>query len=179
MEWPLWALTLLRIIHIGSAALLIGGLFFNYVLLRPTLTLIPPPQHVVVNTRIGTLFVYLAWITLGLLVASGLLRLEAMGLLDNLASADFWLGRYGRWLGVMLAGWLIATIDAAILTFVTKPILRRRLPLNPRPTATTMHRRRDTQILVSEWVERLLLVNLIALLMALIAGASLMFGGLI
>jgi len=179
MVWPREAIMALRMVHIASAALLIGAVFFNHFLLRPTLERIPPPQQAVVASRIGHLFVYLAWGTLALLLASGLLRLLSMWLLDNLFTLDFWTQRYGRWLAVMMGGWTVAVIDATILTFLTRPILLRRLSLNPRPSPVAMQERRDTQVRVAKWVERMVLVNLIATLVALVAGASLLYGGII
>lgn len=179
MNWPIEALLTLRLVHIASAALLVGGVFFNHLLLRPTLERIPPPQQAVVATRIGHLFVYLAWGTLALLVTTGLLRLWQMRLLERLFEPTFWMDyRYARWLAVMMGGWTIAVIDAAVLTFIARPMLLRRLPLNPRPDPAAMQRRRDVQMRVSKWVDRIILVNLVATSAALIAGASLAYGGI-
>jgi hypothetical protein len=169
----------LRLVHIISAAVLVGSVFFNYFILRPALARIPPPQQGIVSAAIGNFFVYLAWITLALLIASGLLRLQAMGILSLLGNASFWSSGYGRWLAVMIGGWFVATLDAALLTFIARPLLLRRFPLMPHPVATAVQGRRETQVWVGRWVERLVLLNLIATVVAMIAGASLQFGGLI
>jgi len=169
----------LRIIHIGSAVVLVGGVFFNHFVLRPALTRIPPPQQGIVSAAIGNFFVYLAWTTLALLIASGLLRLHAMGTLSLLGKASFWDSSYGRWFAIMIGGWLVATLDATFLTFIARPTIMRRLPLLPHPPATAAQDQRETQMRMGKWVERLVLLNLIATVVALIAGASLVYGGLI
>lgn len=180
MDWSSReVLVTLRIVHIVSATLLVGGVFFNHFLLRPALSRIPPPQQGIISAAIGNFFVYLAWITLALLIASGLLRLHAIGLLSQLGEGSFWSSRYGRWLAIMIGGWFIATIDATFLTFIARPLLLSRLPLIPRPPADAMQEKRNTQVRVGKWVERLILLNLVATGVALIAGASLSFGGLI
>ncbi len=179
MVWPNEALLTLRMVHIASAVLLVGGVFFNHFILRPTLERIPPPQQAVVATRIGHLFVYLAWGTLALLITSGLLRLLSLWYLDDLFRPGFWTEKYGRWLAVMMAGWTVLAVDAAILTFIFRPILLRRLSLNPRPNPAAMQDRRDTQVRVAKWVDRLILINLLAGTVGIVAGASLLYGGII
>jgi len=186
--WPPEAQMALKMTHDISAALLVGGVFFNYFLLRPTLKRIPPPQQAIVATRIGHLFVYLAYGTLALLFISGFLRLYQLGILDlesgfggffhsNFFKAHFWETKYARWLLVMIGGWAVAIIDATILTFVTRPILLKRLTLTPRPTPAGMQERRENQVRVAEWLERVVLINVIVTTAALIAGASLVYGG--
>ena len=78
----------LRLIHIFSAAFLVGAGIFNYFLLRPTLRLIPPAHAVVVAQRVGTLFTYLGWTALVLLFLSGLSRLYMLGALNILTDPE-------------------------------------------------------------------------------------------
>ncbi len=180
MDWSSKEVLLtLRLVHITSAAVLVGGVFFNHFLLRPALARISPAQQGVVSAAIGKSFVYLAWGTLILLIASGFLRLHAMGTLSLLWEASFWSTSYGRWLAIMIGGWVVATLDATLLTFIARPLLMRRLPLIPRPTVDDMTGRREGQIQVGLWVDRLILLNLIATVVSMIAGGSLLFGGLI
>ncbi len=71
----------------------------------------------------------------------------------------------------------MATMDATFLTFFTRPILLKRLTLVPRPTPSGMQERRENQVRVAEWVERTVLLNLVSTTIALVAGASLLYGG--
>ncbi len=186
--WPNEALAAIKMAHDLAAAALVGGVFFNYYLLRPTLKRIPPPQQAIVATRIGHLFVYLAYGSLAVLFISGFLRLYQLGTLDLengvggffdsvFFTSHFWTTKYARWLLVMIAGWTVAIIDATILTFITRPVLLKRLTLIPRPTPSGMQDRRENQVKVAEWLERVVLINVIVTTTAAIAGASLVYGG--
>ncbi len=168
----------LRIVHILAAMVFLGGVFFSYFLLRPTLNLIPPAHAAVVSQRVGKLFSIIALTTLGLLVASGVLRLYFSGMLDNALTAQFYASAYGRWLAVMVLGWLIATSDALFLTLVLRPRVLRKYPPDANPTKDEVMARRLSQYNLSIWMDRMSLLGFVSGTVAILAGASLMFGGL-
>jgi len=167
----------LRVIHILSAAALLGAILFNYFLLRPSLRLIPPAHAVVIAQRVGTSFTILGLTALSLLFASGVLRLYFAGLLDQTLTWEFYLSPFGRWLAVMVFGWLVTTVSASIMTIALRPTLVRKLDPTANPTLSDVEARRTAQLLASGWLDRLQLVNLAGSTLALLAGASTMFGG--
>ncbi|MFQ5874304.1 MAG: hypothetical protein ACE5JL_10950, partial [Dehalococcoidia bacterium] len=159
----------LRIVHILAAVVFLGGVFFYYFLLRPTLNRIPPAHAVVVNQRVGKLYAITAFTTLGLLVASGVLRLYFVGILDNALTGQFYASAYGRWFAVMIFGWLIATADTLIMTLVLRPRLLRKYPPDANPTRDEVTQRRMAQFRTSIWMDRLSLVGFASGAVAIIA----------
>lgn len=172
------ALMTLRLIHILAAAALVGSVVFNYVILRPALLLIPPPQAVVIAQRTGTAFAILGWVTLGLLVLSGALRLHLQGMLAALFTPDFYTTAYGRALGLMVFFWLVTLVNSSIMVFILRPTLLRKLPVEPNPGLSDVVKRQAAQAVASKWLGRLQLATVIAAMLALVAGGSVMFGGL-
>lgn len=165
----------LRTIHILAAAFLVGAVIFNYFLLRPSLRLIPPAHAVVIAQRVGNLFTYLGWIALGLLVLSGFFRLgDPMALL----TLELYKTSYGRALGLMIFFWFLTVVSSTIMTFVLRPKLVRKLPVDSNPTLADVEKRRADQMAASAWLDRLQLLNVITSTLALIAGASVSLGGL-
>lgn len=171
-------LTILIIVHALSAAGLVGAIIFNYFLLRPSLQRIPPPHAVVISQRVGNLFNILGLTALSLLVLTGVLMVYLMGMLGNVASWQFYANPYCRWLAVMVFGWLVTTVSSLIMTLVLRPTLMFRLNPTSNPTLSDVERRRNAQMAASGWLDKLQLVNMAASLLALVAGASLRFGGL-
>lgn len=172
-------LLIIRIVHVLSAIVLVGAIIFNYFFLRPTLTKIPPAYAVIVSQRVGTLFTIIGLTSLGILFASGLTRLALMGAVDDLFSLSFYFARYGRWVGVMLLSWLVVLADSLIMTFLLRPTLMRKLTVNSNPTLADAEKRRSTQLASSNLLDRLQLVNVVFGILAALAGASLMLGGII
>ena len=168
----------LIIIHVLAAAALVGSVIFNYFILRPALLLIPPAHAVVVAQRVGTIFTYLGWIALGLLVFSGLLRLNHFMPLSQIFTFKLYTTSYGRALGMMILFWFLTVVSSTIMTFMLRPKLMKKLPLKPNPTLADVEKRRTTQIAASNWLEWLQLMNVITSILALIAGASAGHGGL-
>jgi len=168
----------LRIIHIFAAAFWVGSVFFNYFLLRPALLLIPAAHAVVVAQRVGTILLYTGWSALGLLFLSGALRLHYSGQLSLLFTLDLYTSGLGRSLALMILSWLVNVINVAIITFVLRPKLIKKLPVSSNPRYADVEKRRGDQIAASEQLERLNLINVIASAVALIAGGSVIYGGL-
>ena len=168
----------LRIIHIFAAATLVGSVIFNYFFLRPALTLIPVPHAVVIAQRVGTLFTYLGWTALSLLVLSGALRLHYNEDLAQIFTLELYTTSYGRALGMMIFFWFLTVVSSAIMTFVLRPRLIQKLSVAANPTLADVEKRRAAQVAASLWVDRLQIFIVFTSSMALIAGASAVHGGL-
>lgn len=176
----MWAILLsLRIVHILSAAILVGSVIFNYFLLRPALRLVPPAHAVVIAQRTGNVFTVLGWVVLGLLGLSGFLRLYLQGLLPGLWTFEFYASGYGRWVVIMALFWLVTVATSGIMTFVLRPVFMRKLTVQANPQLSDVARRQATQMAASRWLERLQLATVIAAALALIAGASVLLGGIV
>lgn len=171
-------LQLLRIIHIFAAAVLVGSVIFNYFLLRPALSLIPPAHAVVVAQRVGTIFTYLGWTALGLLFLSGVSRLYYTGDLGVIFTLELYAHGHGRSLAIMILSWFVTVVSSSIMTFVLRPRLMRKLPVSSNPSLADVEKRRAMQISASNWLDRLQLLNVITSTLGLLAGASIVDGGL-
>jgi uncharacterized membrane protein len=62
-----WVLAL----HIVCAVLWVGGMFFAYVVLRPSLTVLDPPQRLLLHTQVFRRFFLVVWHAMPLLLLSG------------------------------------------------------------------------------------------------------------
>lgn len=168
----------LRVVHIFSAAIFVGFSIFNYFLLRPSLEQIPPAHAVVVAQRTGSIFTIIGWGALSLLLLSGGLRLYYQQRLGAVFTLEFYFSGYGSSLGIMIFGWFVASVMAGIMTIVIRPRLIGKLAVSSKPTLSDVEKRRAAQIAGSALLEKLQLVNIAASSLALIAGASLAYGGL-
>jgi uncharacterized membrane protein len=168
----------LRLIHDIAAAFWIGSVLFNYFLLRPALLLIPAPHAVVVSQRVGTIFLYSGWTALSLLLLSGLGRLYLMGDLGVLVSFEILVYGHGRSLGLMVIAWLVTVANVAIISFILRPRLIQKLAVSANPSFADVERRRAAQVTAYRWLERINLINVAVATVALLAGASIVEGGL-
>ncbi len=171
-------LLILRIIHVLSAVILVGFTLFNYFILRPALSLIPPAHAVVIAQRVGTLFTYTGWTALGLLFLSGVLRLYYAGNLGVVFTLDLYAHGHGRSLAIMILLWFVTVVSSSIMTFVLRPMLIKKLSVTANPSLADVEKRRAAQIAASLWVDRLQLIIVFTSTLALIAGVSIMYGGL-
>lgn len=170
---------LLRILHIFAAATLIGSVIYNYVILRPSLRLIPTAHAVVIGQRTGTWFMWLGWITLITLGLTGGLRLLVQDRFLDLFSLAYYESGAGRAVGFMVLAWLVAVGSSAAMTFLLRPVLMHKLGINSNPDLAAVEKRRAAQMSANTWLERLQLINLVFTLLAALNGASAMYGGLI
>jgi len=168
----------LRLIHDIAAAFWIGSVLFNYFLLRPALLLIPAAHAVVVSQRVGTIFLYTGWTALTLLLLSGLGRLYLMGDLGVLFSPELLVYGHSRSLGVMVLAWLITVVNVAVISFVLRPRLIQKLAVGSNPSFADVEKRRAAQVSAYQWLERINMINTVVATVALLAGASIVEGGL-
>lgn len=63
---------LVKIIHLLSAVLWVGGMFFAYVVLRPSMSVLDPPQRLLLHTQVFRRFFLIVWHAMPLLILTGL-----------------------------------------------------------------------------------------------------------
>ena len=168
----------LRLIHIFSAAFLVGAAISSYFPLRPALRLIPQAHAVVVAQSVGTIFTCLGWTALVLLFLSGLSRLYMLGALNILTDLELYTTSYGRSLGFMILFWFLTVASSVYMTFVLRPRLMNKLSVSANPTLADVERRRAAQMSSSTLLDRFQLANIITAILALISGTSLLHNGL-
>ena len=66
-----WLLAL----HILCAVMWVGGMFFAYVVLRPSLSVLEPPQRLLLHTQVFRRFFLVVWHVMPLLLLSGFILL--------------------------------------------------------------------------------------------------------
>jgi len=67
-----WILPVLRGLHILSAVFWVGGMFFAYLVLRPSLLVLEPNQRMLVHTQVFRRFFRVVWHAMPLSIATGL-----------------------------------------------------------------------------------------------------------
>ncbi|MGD0104340.1 MAG: CopD family protein [Rhodopila sp.] len=61
----------LRALHLLCAVLWVGGMFFAYVVLRPSMAAIEAPQRMLLHTRVFKKFFLVVWHAMPLIILSG------------------------------------------------------------------------------------------------------------
>jgi uncharacterized membrane protein len=171
-------LLVLRILHVVAACAFVGSVLFHYAIVRRSLRLVPPAYAVVLGQKIGTEFNYLGWAALGVLGITGALRIFIDGRLFQLLTAEFYGSGAGRALALMMVGWAVSVISAGIMTVLLRPVLMSKLPSRSEPDLATVDRWRGAQTSAGDWMVRLQVVTLVFSLLAAVAGASVIYGGL-
>lgn len=160
----------LRLIHMFAAAFLVGAAAFHFFLLRPALRLIPPAHGATLTRRLSSLTIYLGWASLGLLLVTGIGRLYLRGDLEAFLSLNLFAESHLRALALMSLAWLVILGLSLHMTL----LLRSRLA----KSSAAGGGNGDTQ---AEALRRLDLMQLLLVIMAtlaLLAGASMVDGGL-
>lgn len=67
MTWDRWVLA----VHVLCAVLWVGGMFFAYVVLRPSLAVLEPMQRIALHTQVFRRFFLVVWHAMPLLLLSG------------------------------------------------------------------------------------------------------------
>jgi hypothetical protein len=162
-----------RVIHIFSAITLVGFIVFNTVVLQPALKRIPPAHSTVVSQKIGFGMMVGGALSLVLLGVTGIGRLWLMGTLGNLASFDFLLGPYGRWLALMVLGWAFLMVTGGLSGYWYQAVLTKKLEYSA--GLRQLEEKRAAQELVTLWQDRLYYWNVVAAVLAALGGAMTKF----
>ncbi len=67
-----WFLPVMKGLHILSAVFWVGGMFFAYLVLRPSLLVLEPNQRMLVHTQVFRRFFRVVWHAMPLSIATGL-----------------------------------------------------------------------------------------------------------
>jgi uncharacterized membrane protein len=98
-----WLLAL----HIVCAVLWVGGMFFAYVVFRPSLAVLDPPQRLLLHTQIFRRFFLVVWHAMPLLLLSGFAM--AFGVYGGMAGLS-WNIQAMMGLGVVMAIIFVALV---------------------------------------------------------------------
>jgi uncharacterized membrane protein len=164
-------LVITMIVHILAIVIYLGGTFFMDLLLVPALNRIPPAQAAIVSQRTGEIFAVTAWITLGLIAASGLTFLYLSGSLG----LDLFLRPYGWLIGAKTFLFLLLVVNGLIMTIGIRPRLNAPLPL--KTTESELKAKQADMMSAASTLNRLIRLNLIIASVAVILGVTLTFGG--
>jgi uncharacterized membrane protein len=102
MTWDRWVLA----VHVLCAVVWVGGMFFAYVVLRPSLSVLEPIQRIALHTQVFRRFFLVVWHAMPLILVSGFAML---------------FGFYG---GLAFVGWnvhvmlLLGLIMSAVFLFI-------------------------------------------------------------
>jgi uncharacterized membrane protein len=176
-----WLQIIYGYIHDLSIAVYIGGAVAMEFVLGPAQASIPPAQAQVMGKKTADRFLWLAWGSLLLILITGILRLERMGMLVwdwNPFESPLVLDQsYGRTVLAMFLLWCGLAANGAIITFVLRPRLAGKLGAGA--SATNVTASQGARVQAATWVQRLTRADLAVAAVIALLGASLKWGGLI
>jgi uncharacterized membrane protein len=94
----------LKALHLLCAVLWVGGMFFAYVVLRPSMVAIEAPQRMLLHTRVFKKFFLVIWHAMPIILITGFAML---GLIGGLAGAP-WQIHAMMGLGLLMAAVFLA-----------------------------------------------------------------------
>ncbi len=126
-------------LHVLAALLWLGGMFFLGVVGAPVLRQIEPPElRQRLFTELGQRFRGIGWGAIGVLVITGIVNLQARGLLDwerVLGNAEFWSTTFGRVLALKLLAVTTMIAVSLVHDFVHGPAAGRAIAGTPEALA--------------------------------------------
>lgn len=171
-----WLQILAAYLHVIGVAVYLGGSIIMEFVIGPAQKAIPPAQAQVMGQKTADRFLVFAWSALGLILASGILRLYTLANASILVSNRLFDTAYGRTLLVMVLLWTWLVVNGLIMTFVLRPRLSGRMA--SKVSAQQAQFAQEQKIEAATWTTRLARLDLgIALVVALL-GCSLGFGGM-
>ena len=163
------------IVHIYSAIVLVGSMFFNAFILGPALKRIPPAQAATVGDKIGGGLRIAGPVTLVLLGVTGFLMLNRFKMLGHFFTWSFMTSHTGLRLWLMFLAWFVLVITGTLSLAWYEKVLAKKLPYTAGLRA--LEERRAAQEKVSAWQERMNYVNVTIGLLAVL-GDTLFVSGL-
>ena len=109
---------LLKAVHVLCAVVWVGGMFFAYVVLRPSLTVLEPPQRIALHGQVFRRFFLIIWHVMPLIILSGLLMIFAV--FGGMAGVR-WNVHLMLLLGLVMAGFFLAIFYGPYRTFRAAP----------------------------------------------------------
>ena len=158
------------IVHIYSAIVLVGSMFFNAFILGPALRRIPPAQAATVGDKIGAGLRVAGPVSLILLGVTGFLRLQYNHFLwSKFFSLSFMTTRYGSRIWLMFVAWFALMVTGTLSLAWYERVLAKKVPYTA--GLRYMEERRAAQQKVSDWQERMNYVNVTIGLLAVLGGS--------
>jgi hypothetical protein len=147
------------IVHIFSAIVLVGSMFFNVAILTPALNRIPPAQSAAVADKIGAGLRVAGPASLLLLGLTGFMRLSNLRLMGDFFTIGFltdsWKLAVPLWL--MFISWFLLVITGTLSAIWYEKVLAKKLPYSA--GLRDLEERRAAQEKISGYQERLNVVN--------------------
>jgi uncharacterized membrane protein len=100
-------LAVLKAVHVLCAVLWVGGMFFAYGVLRPSLSVLEPPQRLALHAQVFRRFFLVVWHAMPLIILSGFVML--FGYYGGMAGAG-WPVHAMMGLGLVMAAIFIAIV---------------------------------------------------------------------
>lgn len=157
------------VVHIYSAIVLVGSMFFNAFILGPALKRIPPAQAATVGEKIGGGLRIAGPVTLVLLGITGFLRLHYYKLLGQFFTLDFMTTTAGMKIWLMFLSWFILVVTGTMSLVWYEKVLARKLPYTA--GLRDLEERRAAQQKISDWQERMNYVNVTIGILAVLGGS--------
>jgi len=164
---PVYQLAL--VVHIYSAIVLVGSMFFNAFILGPALRRIPPAQAATVGDKIGAGLRIAGPVSLVLLVVTGMMRLNHMHLLGKFFGWSFMSTRYGSRIWLMFLAWFTLAVTGTLSLAWYEKVLAKKLPYTA--GLRDLEDRRAAQQKISDWQERMNYVNVTIGILAVLGGS--------
>ena len=108
----------LKAIHVLSAILWVGGMFFAYVVLRPSLAVLEPPQRMALHGQVFRRFFLIIWHAMPLIVLTGFAMIFAV--FGGMAGVH-WNVNVMMLLGLVMAAVFLVIFFGPYRTFRTSP----------------------------------------------------------
>ena len=109
---------LLKAVHVLCAVVWVGGMFFAYVVLRPSLSVLEPGQRIALHGQIFRRFFLIIWHAMPLIILSGLVMIFAV--FGGMAGLR-WNVNVMMLLGLVMAGVFLAIFFGPYRTFRASP----------------------------------------------------------
>lgn len=176
-----WLHLIYGFLHDVGIAVYIGGAVAMEFVLGPAQASIPPAQAQVMGQKTADRFLWFVWGSLGLIIATAILRLEKLGHMSwswpffnetMKLSSD-----YGRTVWAMFILWCVLVVNGVIITFVLRPRLQGRLGSGA--GAAHVAASQNAKIRAANWVQRVTRADLVIAVVIALLGASLKWGGVL
>lgn len=157
------------IVHIFAAMGLVGSMVFNVFVLMPSLDGVAAAYAATISDKVGNKLKWIGPVTLVLLGVTGFIRLDAIGLLNELFTIDFYRTTYGHWMGLMFWSWLVLVGTGTLSLIWYERVLARKLSYDA--NIRDLEHRRQAQEKIARWQDRLNYVNVSLGILAALGGS--------
>jgi uncharacterized membrane protein len=108
----------LKALHVLSAVAWVGGMLFAYVVLRPALSVLEPPQRIALHSQVFRRFFLIVWHAMPLIVLTGFIMIFAV--FGGMATVA-WPVHVMLLLGLVMSAIFLAIFFGPYRTFRTSP----------------------------------------------------------